>query len=158
MWIFLAVLAFLGGQVYLFHLLKRLDRFSERRADALPEKETLTVAFADPSAVDSIAGLLAHFSLCYPHIQVQLCSCRDVPEAVNAGKAAVGFLQAGGFASPELEKYPVTVKTAPFPLASRGVEIIPLEAASRQEMVWKKKGASSCAELFVRYMQSGIFG
>ena len=30
-WIILAVLSFIGGQVYLFHLLRKLDKFLKRR-------------------------------------------------------------------------------------------------------------------------------
>ena len=142
MWIFLAVLAFIAGQVYLFYLLNRLDRFLERQADPPPEQETLTVAFADSSAADSIAGLLERFSLRYPNIEIRLRSCQDVPEAVDAGKAAVGFLQAGRFESPEFKHFPMTVKTAPITLAGRGLEVVPMETESKQEMVWKKNGAS----------------
>ncbi len=153
MWIFLAVLAFLAGQVYLVYLLNRLDRFLERQTLPPPEKETLTIAFADPCAADSVAGLLERFSSCYPDIGIRLCSCQDVLEAVYAGKAAVGFLQAERFEYPGFHYLPVTVKTAPVTLSSCGLEVMPLEAESKQEMVWKKNGASSCVDLFVGYMQ-----
>ncbi len=82
MWIFLAVLAFIAGQGYLFYLLNRLDRFLERRPDPPPEKKALTIAFADPCAADSLADLLERFSRCYPEIGIRLCSCPDVLDAV----------------------------------------------------------------------------
>ncbi len=153
MWIFLAVLTSIAGQAYLFYLLNRLDHFLERQANPPPGKETLTIAFANPAVADSVAGLLERFSLRYPEIGIRLCSCQDVLGAVYAGKAAVGFLQAGRFDYPGLKYFPMTVKTAPVTLMGRGLEIIPLEAESKQEMVWKKHGASSCADLFVGYMQ-----
>ncbi len=154
MWIFLAVLAFIAGQIYLVHLLNRLNRFLERQTNAPPEQETLTIAFADTSAADSIADLLERFSLCYPDIEIRLYSCQNVPEAVYARKAAVGFLQGGRFEYPELNNLPMKVKTAPVMLASCGLEVIPLEAESKQEMVWRKDGTSSCADIFVGYMRS----
>lgn len=163
MWIFLAVLTFIAGQVYVVYLLNKLDRFLERQTYSPPEKETLTIVFADPSAADSISDLLERFSLCHPNIGVRLCSCQDVLEAVYAGKAAVGFLQAGRFEYPELYYLPMTVKTAPVMLASCNLEVMPLEAESQQEMVWRKNGASSYTDIFVRYLQkygalgSGIF-
>ncbi len=157
MWIFLAVLAFIAGQVYLFYLLNRLDQFLERQAAPPPERETLTIAFADPSTADSVVGLLERFSLCYPDIEIRLCSCQNVPEAVNAGKAAVGFFQGGRFEYPELEYFPVTVQTAPVMLASRGLEVVPMETESNQEMVWKKTALppaqiSSCGICRVEYL------
>lgn len=154
MWIFLAVLTFVAGQVYVVYLLNRLDRFLERQTNPPPERETLTIAFADPSAADSIAGLLERFSVCYPNIGIRLCSCQDVLEAVYAGKAAVGFVQAGHFEYPGLYDLPMTVKTAPVMLASCNLEVMPLEAESQQEMVWKKDGTPSCADIFVRYMRN----
>lgn len=153
MWIFLAVLTFIAGQVYVVYLLNRLDRFLERQTNPPTGKETLTIAFADPSAADSIAGLLERFSSCYPDIGIRLCSCQDVLEAVYAGKAAVGFVQAGHFEYPELYYLRMTVKTAPVMLASCNLEVMPLEAESEQEMVWRKEGTSSCADIFVRYLR-----
>ncbi len=150
MWIFLTVLTFLAEQVCLVYLLKRLDRFLERQTNPPSEQETLTIAFANPAAADAIAELLERFSRCYPDIEIRLCSCRDVPEAVRAGKAAVGFLQAGHAEYPELNYLPMMVKTAPVMLASRGWEVVPMEAEAKQEMVWKENGACSCAEIFVR--------
>ena len=35
-WIILAVLSFIGGQVYAFYLLGKLDKFLERKADKKP--------------------------------------------------------------------------------------------------------------------------
>lgn len=35
-WLILAVLSFIGGQMYLFHLLKELDKFLERREPQQP--------------------------------------------------------------------------------------------------------------------------
>ena len=35
-WIILAVLSFIGGQVYLFYLLRKLDKFLEHRPDNEP--------------------------------------------------------------------------------------------------------------------------
>lgn len=158
MWIFLAVLAFIAGQVYLFHLLNRLDRFLDRQTETPPEAETLTIAFADSSAANSIADLLERFSLCYPDIGIRLCSCPDVLAAVYDGKAAVGFLHAERFEYPGLKYFPMTVRHAPVVLAGCGLEVMPLEEESRQEMVWKKSGAPSCVNTFVRYIRnSGIF-
>ena len=35
-WIILAVLSFIGGQVYLFYLLRKLDKYLERRPSNEP--------------------------------------------------------------------------------------------------------------------------
>ncbi len=43
-WLFLAILSFLAGLVYLFYVLKRLEKFLSGQTDAPPKKETPTVA------------------------------------------------------------------------------------------------------------------
>ncbi len=49
MWLFLAVLSFLAGQIYLFHVLKRLDKFLAGKTNAPSKKEPPTVTCAKDS-------------------------------------------------------------------------------------------------------------
>ena len=64
MWIVLAAVAFLAGQVYLLRSLKKMDRLLEQQAPEWEErKEVLSIAFSDPAAAERIAQLLEGFSV-----------------------------------------------------------------------------------------------
>lgn len=136
MWIFLAVMAFLAGQVYLFRCLGRLEKLQEQQSIEEPQKEVLSIALSDWAAADSLTRILESFSGCCPNVEIMLLTGQDVWEAVQNGRAAVGFLPDAGYVRPNsANMMVVTVKTLP-----------------RQQMIWKGNHRSCPAEDFVEYL------
>lgn len=136
MWAVLAIIAFLAAQVYLFRSLKIVDGARQEEPE---EKEILSLAFADPAAAEGMARLLAEFSRENPEIEMVLHTDPAVPEAVQEGRAVVGFL-------PEREGAP------------RGLSgcVLELPGFIAQRIVWKTGVQPDCAAAFLRYLlQSG---
>ena len=143
MWIVLAAVAFLAGQVYLLRSLKKMDRLLERQAPEREErKEVLSIAFSDPAAAERIAQLLEGFSVRYPDLEIVLRSGPDAAEAVWDGTAEVALLPAG--------------KALP-----RGLSRLALhtDAMPGQEIVWKRVAPASPGDCFVGYLwEQGAVG
>lgn len=135
MWAALAIIAFLAGQAYLLHSLYRADRFLARQEE-LPEKEILSIAFAEPDTAERLAPMLADFSCAYPEIEMVLHTDPAVPEAVQEGRAAVGFLP--------LERS-----------AGHGLGGLVLREAG-QRVIWKTGVPAACAEAFVQYLRGRV--
>lgn len=136
MWIFFAVLAFFAGQVYLFRCLGKLDKFREQQGADEPQKEILSIALSDWAAADSVTRILESFSGCCPNVEIMLLTGQNVSEAVQSGRAAVGFLPAAGAARHICSDLTVvTVKTVP-----------------QQQLIWKHSPQSGPAKDFVEYL------
>lgn len=136
MWIALAVLTFLAGQVYLFRCLGKLDTFLERQpGEEEAEKEVLSIALEDPALADPLAELLEGFSGCYPDVDIMLVTRPNVAEAVYEGSASVGLLPADsrGF---------------------QGLNCLALRYGKlpRQEIIWKKGTYCAAADAFAEYL------
>ena len=138
MWAILAGIAFLAAQAYLLWNLKLADGFLTRQ-EAPEERQILSVAFADPDTAEQLARLLAEFSRENPEIEMVLHTDPAVPEAVQEGRAAVGFLPEGDGSAQGLSSC-----------------VIVLTGLSAQRIVWKTGLQSECAAAFLRYLrQSG---
>lgn len=136
MWIALAVIAFIAGQVYLFRCLGSLDHFLEQRSvEEMPEREILSLVFEDPDTAECMSGLLEDFSGRDPDVDMILLTSRDVLNAVYDGRAAVGFLPAGVYRYHGLNRLRLT------------------ETCSQQEIVWKSGAISAPAEAFLQYLR-----
>lgn len=88
MWIVLAVVSFLAGQIYLFHCLGKLDQFLNAQNE---EKKILSVALADPIAEEHLSRLLETYSIGHPDVNFVIYIDPKVMDAVQKGKADVGF-------------------------------------------------------------------
>lgn len=152
MWIVLAIIAFVAGQVYLFHCLGKLDRFLEHQQGDEPQRKVLSIAFSDPTAADSITEILESFSIYYPEMDIVLLTGQKVLDAVYEGRASVGFLPVNHHAYTGLNSLPVRLNTAQI-LSGTGLRITPLEDSTEQEIIWKRSVFSSPAEVFVRYLR-----
>ena len=143
MWIVLAAVAFLAGQVYLLRSLKKMDRLLEQQAPEREErKEVLSIAFSDPAAAERIAQLLEGFSVRYPDLEIVLRSGPDAEDAVWDGTAEVALLPAG--------------RNLP-----RGLSRLALhtDAMPGQEIVWKRVAPVSPGDCFVEYLwEQGAVG
>ena len=143
MWIVLAAVAFLAGQVYLLRSLKKMDRLLEQQAPEREErKEVLSIAFSDPAAAERIAQLLEGFSLRYPDLEIVLRSGPDAADAVWDGTAEAALLPAGGS-------------------LPRGLSRLALhtDAMPGQEIVWKRVAPVSPGDCFVEYLwEQGAVG
>lgn len=138
MWAILAGIVFLAAQVYLLRSLKKVDGFFAQQEE-LEEREVLSVAFADPDTAERMAPLLEDFSRENPEIEMVLHTDPAVPEAVQEGRAAVGFL-------PERDGSPDGLSSCAFEPAG----------FSAQRIVWKTGVQPECAAAFLRYLrQSG---
>ena len=138
MWAILAGIAFLAAQVYLLWNLKTADGFLTRQEEP-EDRQILSVAFADPDTAEQLARLLAEFSRENPEIEMVLHTDPAVPEAVQEGRAAVGFLPEGDGSAEGLSSC-----------------VIVLTGLSAQRIVWKTGLQSDCAAAFLRYLrQSG---
>ena len=137
MWIALAVMTFIAGQIYLFRCLKKMDRYLERQSGSEPEKEVLSIAFADPGMAESLTGFLEGFSKNNPDIDMVLRTDRNVLNAVYDGSAAIGFLPAGQDSYPGLRSFAL----------NRIAQDMPA-----QDVVWKCSVFSAPADAFVRYL------
>ena len=138
MWAILAGIVFLAAQVYLFRNLVKVDGFFARQEEP-EEREVLSLAFADPDTAERMAPLLADFSRENPEIEMVLHTDPAVPEAVQEGRAAVGFL-------PEQEGSPNGLSSCAFERTG----------LSAQRIVWKTGVQPDCAAAFLRYLrQSG---
>ena len=130
------MIAFMGGQVYLFRCLGSLDHFLEQRSvEEMPEREILSIVFADPDTAERMSGLLEGFSGMDPDVDMILLTSQDVLNAVYDGRAAVGFLPAGVYRYHGLNRLRLT------------------ETCSRQEIVWKSGAVSAPAEAFLQYLR-----
>lgn len=137
MWIFLAILAFLAGQVYLFRCLGKLDKFQEQQSADEPQKEILSIALSDWAAADSVTRILESFSGCCPNVEIMLLTGQDVWEAVQSGRAAVGFLpDTGSVRHKNADMTVVTVKTVP-----------------QQRIIWRQSSRSGPENDFVEYLR-----
>ncbi len=158
MWIILAVITFIAGQVYLFHCLGKLDRFMNRNPVAEPDNEVLSIAFSDSATVDHLTDLLEHFSASYPNIDITLLTGPNVLDAVYKGQAAVGFVPAEHHAYAGLHSLPLCMNTTQI-FSSTGLRITPLDNTTEQEIIWKRSVFSSPAETFIRYLlDQGVVG
>ena len=136
MWIALAVLAFLAGQVYLFRCLGKMDSFLERQpGEENADKEVLSIALEDPALADPLGEQLEGFSVCYPDVDIMLVTCADVAGAVYEGSATVGFLPADRRGFPGLNCRTLCCENLP-----------------RQEIIWKKATYCAAAYAFAEYL------
>lgn len=137
MWIALAVMTFIAGQIYLFRCLKKLDCYLERQSGSEPEKEVLSIAFADPGTAEALTEFLEGFSKNNPEIDMVLHTDRNVLNAVYDGSAAIGFLPAGQDSYPGLRSFTLNRIEGGVP---------------SQDVVWKRSVFSAPADAFVRYL------
>ena len=138
MWAVLAVIVFLAAQVYLLLSLNKADGFLAGQQEK-DEREILSLVFAEPAMAEGMADLLAAFSRENPEIEMVLHTDPAVPEAVFAGRAAVGFL-------PENDDVPQG-------LSSR---VLALDEQTALRVVWKTGAQSDSAAAFLRCLrQSG---
>ena len=151
MWIVLAVITFLAGQVYLFHCLGILDRFLQQPREPA-KQETLRIIFSDPSTAEDLARILGEFSESNPDTKIIYCTGTDVTEAVASGKASVGILPAGHPGISDLEVSPIRLCAAPMRLCQSDVTVISIIPAAECEIVWRA-GASRCADTMIRYLR-----
>lgn len=136
MWILLAVIAFLAGQVYLFRCLGRMDSFLDRCSmDDTQEKEILSIVFADSNTAERMSKLLEDFSAWDTDIDMILLTNQDVLDAVCDGKAAIGFLSDGTDRCSGLNGMNLTKQN------------------SQQVIVWKSGGLSAPAKVFLQYLR-----
>lgn len=87
MWLVLAVISFLLGQIYLFRCLGKLDQFVDTQHE---EKMLLSIALADPILEEQMLTLLESYSVRYPNVDLVLYMEPRVTDAVRQRKADVG--------------------------------------------------------------------
>lgn len=90
MWIVLAALSFLCGQVYLFRCLKKLDEVLDAMEHS-KENAILSVTSADPDLHQQMSYLLERYSLSHPGVNLVLHTDSNTTDAVLRNKADVAF-------------------------------------------------------------------
>jgi len=152
MWILLAIITFIVGQIYLFRSVSRLDRFLERTPNHEANRTVLTIAFSDPSVTDHIAMLLEEFSLYYPEIDIVLLTGQEILDAVYDGRACIGFLPANQHSYTGLSSLTIHMHTTHI-ISSSGLRIDPMDDNAEFEVIWKKSAFSSPSEIFIHYLR-----
>lgn len=99
MWIFLAIAVFLAGQGYLFFCLRKLDTFLVRQ-ESQPEREVLSLVFADSEILQQMTPLMEGFFRAHPEVDIVLHTDPAVSEAVHDGRGDIGFSQSGMVCNP----------------------------------------------------------
>lgn len=88
MWIVLAVVFFLAGQLYLFRCLRKLDHFVEEEE---AKKDVLSVALAESVMEEQMSRLLEGYSVSHPNVELVIYMDPKVKDAVRQRKADVGL-------------------------------------------------------------------
>ena len=86
MWIVLSVVFFLVGQLYLFRCLRKLDRFLDTEHG---EKPVLSVVLTAPQLERQMSGLLEHYSLGHPDVDLVIHIDPEAMDALRQRKADV---------------------------------------------------------------------
>lgn len=157
MWIALAVITFLAGQLYLFYCLGSVDRFVAQPQFGASDKKVLSIAFSNPESAEPIIDLLERFSLQHPELEIILMTGANTLAAVCSGQASIGFLPTNQHTNEMLHALPIRMKTSP--ILVNGTSIAPLDAITAQEVVWRRSIRTNPADVFVAYLQEcGMLG
>lgn len=135
MWVILALITFVAGQLLLLRNLGKADSFLARQQES-PEKEVLSLAFSNPDTAEQLGRLLEAFSRENPELDIVLHTDPSAADAVYEGRAAVGFLTENA--------------DMLYGLDSRVIDLAGLTA---QRIVWKAGPRSDCTETFLRYLR-----